>query len=81
MKSLMGSIQGERNTRKQLEEEKKKLMKVDIANESLSQNNQALLNKVKDLENVNHNLREEIFVCKSKMTENDASTDKMNQYL
>ena len=36
---------------------------------------------MRELEHVNHNLREEIFVCKAKMADNDASTDKMNQYL
>lgn len=33
------------------------------------------------MEKLNHNLKEEIFVYKNRLAENDISSDKMNQYL
>jgi hypothetical protein len=33
------------------------------------------------MEKLTQNLKEELFVYKSKVAENDASSDKMNQYM
>ncbi len=52
-----------------------------MSNESIVEKNSELTSRLKELEKLNQNLKEEIYVCKSKITENDASTDKMNQYL
>lgn len=46
----------------------------------MSEKNNELSSRVKELEKVNHNLREEVFVYRNKMAEHDLSNDKMAQY-
>ena len=77
----MATIESERNSLKELEGEKKKALKLELTNENIAEKNAELTSKVNELEKINHNLREQIFVYKSKISENDASSDKMNQYL
>ena len=49
-----------------MEAEKKKSIKLELTNENISERNHELTARVKELEKVNHNLREEIYVYKSK---------------
>ena len=77
----MSAMDESRNYLKQMEVEKKKYMKLELANESMKEKNSELTSRLKQLQKVNENLKQEIFVCRSKITDNEVSSDKMNQYL
>ena len=47
----------------------------------MNEKNSELTSRLKEMEKINHNLKEELFVYKSKIAENDVSSDKMSQYL
>ena len=47
----------------------------------MNEKNSELTSRLKEMEKINHNLKEELFVYKSKVAENDVSSDKMSQYL
>jgi preprotein translocase subunit SecD len=81
VRSLMEAVETERVSLKEVEGEKKKLIKYELLNESMSERNNDLTSRLQEFEKLNHNLREEIFVYKTKLAENDLSSDKMNQYL
>jgi small-conductance mechanosensitive channel len=81
IRGLMEAVESERSSNKELEAERKRMIKLEISNESITERNNELTSRLEELEKVNHNLKEEICVFKSKLTEHDASSDKMNQYL
>ena len=66
---------------RELQGEKKRLLKAEVLNESMSEKNSELAGRVRELEKVNHNLKEEVMVYKGKMAERDHSADKLNQYV
>ena len=49
-----------------MEGEKKKAIKLELTNENMTERNHELTARIKELEKVNSNQREEIFVYKSK---------------
>lgn len=77
----MEAVDSGRTSLKELEADKKKMIKLEMSYENAIEKNSELTSRLKDLEKVNHNLKEEIYIFKSKQAENDASSDKMNQYL
>lgn len=56
------------------------MMRLEALNESMVEKNAEITSRVRELEKVNHNLREEVLVYRSKMAEQDLSSDKMAQY-
>lgn len=52
-----------------------------MMNESINEKNSQLTSRMKELEKINQNLREEIYVFKGKVAQNENSSDKINQYL
>ncbi len=57
------------------------MIKYEVLNESMNDKNNELTDRLKQLEEINQNLKEQVYFFKNKVAQSDVSSDKMTQYL